>query len=114
MTTKTIQHEGCATVTVTEELPLFELTDAEGYDTKHPDIWTAFEKIALNLIDRNIKHYGSKAIFEIIRYERTLKIIEGELFKVNNNYTPYYAQKFLDKYPEHTGFFEIRTGGMER
>ena len=110
MTTKTL--------IAMKELPLFETdfetTEAGQYDKEHPDIWTEFERIALNLIDRSIKHYGAKAVFEIIRYWRTINKIEGEEFKCNNNYTAYYARKFAQKYPEYAGFFEIRNGSKER
>lgn len=105
---KTKIPEGCAHRIVEEKMPLFEENDAEQYDKDHSDIWIEFEKIALNLIDRGIKHYGAKAIFEIIRYWRTIKKIEDKDFKVNNNYTQYYAKKFMNKYPEYDGFFEIR------
>ena len=45
---------------------IFRLTDFEKYDRQHPDIWTEFEKITMELIRAGREHYGAKAIFEII------------------------------------------------
>ena len=91
-------------------MPLFdrqaEPADFELYDKEHPDIWQNFEKITLNLVRHGSKHYGSRAIFEIIRYHRFIE--KGDDYKVNNNYTKNYALKFMREYPQHDGFFETR------
>lgn len=82
-------------------------TNFEQYDLGHPEIWKQFREITLNLIRLGKKHYGAKAIFEIIRYHRFIEYGVGE-FKVNNNFTAYYARKFMRVFPEHNGFFETR------
>jgi len=79
----------------------------EQYDTHHPEIWKQFRDITFRLIFRNVKHYGAKAIFEIIRYHRTIEYGDTD-YKVNNNYTAYYARKFMRKFPGHQNFFETR------
>lgn len=91
-----------------ETQTLFDISEAERYDLDHPDIWIEFEKKALELAGKGIGHYGAKAIFEVIRFHRTIERVEGEDFKCNNNFTAYYARKFIEKYPEHEGFFELR------
>ena len=95
------------------DYPLFMRTipqpcDFDEYDRAHPDIWEHFERIALDLIRRGVKHYGSKAIFEIIRYHRTLDSGRNDFFRVNNNFTSRYARKFQSKHPQHADFFETR------
>jgi len=84
---------------------------ATRYDAKHPEIWEQFKKITFDLIRRGTKHYGAKAIFEIIRYHRIIEYGDDE-FKCNNNYTAYYARKFMNIYPEHKGFFETRKARL--
>ena len=79
---------------------------AVAYDSDYPEIWLKFEEYALRLINRGTKHYGAKAIFEVIRYHT--KINTNEEFKINNNYTAYYARKFHKQYPQYDGFFETR------
>lgn len=89
---------------------LFDTTDSsESYDRKHPEIWSEFVRITRQLISRGCCHYGSKAIFEIIRYHTAIRADgDGEPFKINNNHTKYYAIKFMRVFPQHEGFFEIR------
>ena len=77
-----------------------------GWHQRNPEVWKAFEAFALKLIARGMKHYGAKAIMEVVRYDQALKS-SGE-FKVNNNYSAYYARIFTLKYPQHKDFFEFR------
>jgi hypothetical protein len=101
----------CATVQNPEPvMPLFsqQQDGFSKYDAEHPDIWKAFEEIALNLILNGCAHYGSKAIFEVIRYEWLITKGKDDAFKVNNNFTADYARKFVRKYPEYKNFFELR------
>lgn len=83
------------------------LSDFEQYDAEHPEIWRQFRGITFGLIRRGKKHYGAKAISEIIRYHRIIEYGETE-FKVNNNFTAYYSRKFMKLFPQHNGFFETR------
>jgi len=82
------------------------LTKSEQYDSDNPQIWVEFKNIAIELILKGREHYGAKSIFEVIRYHTAVKG-KGE-FEVNNNYTAYYARKFMREYPEYDGFFETR------
>ena len=58
-------------------------------------------------------HYGSKAIFEELRYH-TFKKIGGKTFKVNNNYTSSMTRLMEMMFLETLGFFEKRRAGMSR
>lgn len=73
---------------------------------KHPDIWKAFEKMALKLINKGRNRYGAKTIIETIRYHSDVK--GGTPFKISNNYTAYYARIFTLKYPQHENFFQLK------
>lgn len=117
------RNNGCARVAEeVPDLPLFEQqkknqpptpSELPGdlqevlYDTQNPEIWAEFEKIALKLIRQGITHYGAKSIFEVIRWHRIVRANDKQ-FKINNNYTAYYARKFLQKYPQYQDFFETR------
>jgi hypothetical protein len=79
----------------------------EDYDRDNPEIWEKFETVALDLIARKVKHYGAKAIYEVIRYQTAIR--GGKDFKINNNYTAGYARKFTSKYPKWSKFFEMRS-----
>jgi len=80
------------------------------YNEAHPEVYKTFEKMALALINKGVKHYGSKAIIEAIRYHTS--VTEGKEFKINNNITPLFARVFENKYPQHQGFFEKRASKL--
>lgn len=80
----------------------------ELYDRENPQIWLKFESIALNLIHRGVRRYGSKAIFEIIRYQ-TIVGADRDDYKINNNYTAAYARKWQQEYPQYREFFSCRS-----
>lgn len=87
--------------------PVKTFTPFEIFDSENPQVWIEFKRIALGLIDRGVKHFGSKAIFEIIRYFRVMKTNDPD-YKLNNNWTAHFARKFINIYPEYEGFFEVR------
>lgn len=81
----------------------------EQFHASHPEIYAEFRQIALNLLKHGRSHYGSKAIFEVIRYHRALSgKSETELFKINNNYSSRYARKLMEENEQFRDFFEIR------
>ena len=56
--------------------------------------------------------YGSKAIFEELRFHTYLKDA-CHLFKVNNNFTGSMALLVTTLFPEITGFFQIKKNHLE-
>ena len=76
------------------------------YHTSNSKVWEEFQKLALDLIASGVAHYGAKAIQEVIRFHRAIRSDAG--YKVNNNYSSFYARVFCLKYPEHKDFFETR------
>lgn len=77
------------------------------YFASRPDIWQAFEKVTLRLIERGVERIGAKCIMENIRYGLALKNGKDE-FKICNTYTAGYARVFAIKHPQHADFFELR------
>lgn len=78
---------------------------------QHPDVWEAFERIALELIAEGRTHYGSKAIIEQVRFHMRTSSREP---KIQNNHTAYFARRFVRLHPEHRGFFRFRKTAAER
>ena len=70
---------------------------------KNPGIYALFVKFTMLTIKAGKKHFGAKAIMERVRWE-TMEQGKG-MFKINNNYTAYYARLFEEKNPEHKGYF---------
>jgi hypothetical protein len=81
----------------------------ERFDQAHPEMYEAFRAIADDLLRRGRRHYGSKAIFEMIRYHRLLSgQDDNEPFKINNSYSSRYARKLIDEDERFRDFFELR------
>ena len=79
------------------------------FDADHPEIYEEFCQIARNLLHHGRSHYGSKAIFEVIRYHRALSgQSDTDPFKINNNYSSRYARKLMEEDARFRGFFELR------
>jgi len=91
------------------KLKVMKTLDTKGreYDEKHPEIWTEFVRIAKVLKSKGHKRYSARGIFEVIRFEAPLTLFDE--YKVNNNFTKYYALKLMKEYKEFEGFFEIRN-----
>lgn len=78
----------------------------EKYDKENPQIYKEFEKTTRTLIGVGKKNYSAMAIMQIIRWHSE---VEGnDSYKVNHNYFPLYARKFMDLNPEHKGFFRTK------
>ena len=78
------------------------------YHHKNPHVYAAFRTIALRLYERGVRHYGAKAIMEIVRYETIIRA-QTEPLKTNNNYTSRYARLLATNDSRFADFFEFRT-----
>ena len=79
---------------------------ALAFHRAHPEVMAEFCRLALNAIERGVEHWGAKGVMEVVRWK--LEVEGGQVFKINNNFTAFYARGFERKYPEHKGFFEFR------
>lgn len=77
------------------------------YDERHPGIYDKFKEIAMGLWDRGYRKMGADYVIRIMRW-RTGTGAEGEEYKVNHNYFPYYARKMMLEFPEYQGMFNLR------
>lgn len=96
----------------------------EAFHKKHPEVWRLFVRFTQELIAAGHRHYSAKGIFERIRWEqdvvgsRPFKTESGKIsfaegsvrrpFKLNNNYSSFYARRFMKMYPDHDGVFRTR------
>lgn len=82
---------------------------AQDFHDKHPDVWRMFKAYTISLINRGFKNYGAKSVMERIRWEKAYADENGiNTFKINNNYTAFYARRFMTMYPLYEGFFRLR------
>lgn len=83
------------------------------YHEKNPHIYDAFEMLTLRTIKKGFKHYGSKGIFEILRWRTGIQAGGDDPFKINNNFAPLYSRLFEEKHPEHIGFFRKKKSKFD-
>ena len=82
---------------------------AAAFSKQNPFVSVLFIKFTKEIISRGFQNYSAKAIFERIRWETDEADVDGKSsFKLNNNYTAWYARKFMERYPEYDGFFRTR------
>lgn len=82
---------------------------AEAFSDANPIVQRLFVRFTMEAISRGFTHYSSKSIFERIRWETDQADSDGQsTFKINNNYTSWYARRFMEIHPEHSGFFRTR------
>lgn len=72
-----------------------------------PAFWREFVRLTLRMIAAGRRHYGAKAIAEVVRFHRALTP-DDEGFHVNNNHVTHLARAFARTYPEHATFFSFR------
>ena len=76
------------------------------------DVLDSFEKLAFAVIKAGFKRYSADAVLHRIRWFMQIERGSRE-FKCNNNWGPILARWFMQKHPEHVGFFELRISQYE-
>ena len=80
------------------------------FHKENPKVWEYFVKFTFEVIERGFSKYSVNGVFERIRWETDQADADGKsTFKLNNNYSAFFARWFMDLYPEHSGFFRLRA-----
>jgi hypothetical protein len=82
------------------------------YDAKNPQVYESFKRITMKTITKGFANYSAKGILELIRWHSGVSA-EGDVFKVNNNYSSFYARKFEKEFPEYKDFFRKRNSKFD-
>jgi hypothetical protein len=79
------------------------------FHAANPKVWELFVKFTFEKIRKKFDHYSCRGVFHRIRWETDQVPTEGEdVFKLNNNHSPFYARRFMKMYPVYEGFFRVR------
>lgn len=84
----------------------------EHFHKLNPAVLDAIVRIAKQLKGRGFRQAGMKLIFERLRWLYALQT-SGEDYKLNNNYTAFYARLVMHQHPELDGFFKLRKQRIE-
>lgn len=93
------------------QLNLFDRTSKRRFDAwlaANPHVWELFALYSNEAIRAGHEHYSADAIVHRIRWHVSVET-RGDEFKINNNYVAFLARMFADCFPQHAGFFRMRT-----
>lgn len=89
------------------------ITPAEKFDEYHrlnPQVYSALEQMARDLINKGRRKVGIKMLMEVLRWNYQMQTQDPNSdFKINNNYAPYYARLLIQNNPTWADVFELRT-----
>jgi hypothetical protein len=77
---------------------------------QHPEVYTQLVELATKAKTRGRRKWGVKALFEVLRWQREFSDLpsDAEDFKLNNNYTAFYARLIMANESYLAGYFETR------
>ena len=81
------------------------------FHTNNPEIYNLFVKFTTMATQRK-QYYSAKAVFHRIRWETMMSSDTHKLlddFKIDDGWISHYARKFMDDFPQHSGFFKTKV-----
>ena len=79
------------------------------YDRENPQVYAVLRKLALQARRAGRSRLGMKMLWEVARWQLSLSAADDSPFRLNNNYTAFYARKLMREEPELAGMFELRA-----
>ena len=81
----------------------------EAFHHANPRVYSELVEMARGLRARGIRHYGIAALYEVLRYNSTLRTgDEGSPYKLSNDYRAFYAREIMRRCPDLEGFFTTK------
>lgn len=82
----------------------------EAFHNEHPEVFDELRALCRRWLERGRARWSIWSAFAVLRWERRLAGLPApdELYKLNNNYTGYYARKLMEEDPSLEGIFELR------
>jgi hypothetical protein len=68
----------------------------------NPAMWDMFKEYAIH-IGKTQRKFSAGGIFHIMRYQTEIVEVGGK-FKVNQNFSSWYARKFIAEFPQYDVF----------
>lgn len=83
------------------------------FHAANPHVYQKLREIALFVRARGHRRFGVKALFERLRWISLFETT-GDPYRLNNNYTAYYARLLMAREPALAGLFELRASRADR
>lgn len=80
----------------------------ERFHSENPQVYAWLRHQALLLKKRGHHRYSIKTLLEVLRWRSDVRTDGRDGFKLNNDFTAYYARLLMQREPELAGFFETR------
>lgn len=80
----------------------------DAFDAANPRVWQLFVRFTQERIRLGFRHYSADAILHRVRWDTDTVADDGSGFKINNNWTSFYARKWAAAYPQQADFFRRR------
>lgn len=77
------------------------------FHAENPAVYQMFKKYFFELYTSGARKTSAKLITERVRWESMIKT-NGEPYKINNNFTSYYARLFIKDFSSFKDCFETR------
>lgn len=74
----------------------------------NPRVFNLFTRFCFELINRGCTHCSADMIGHRVRFEMVGDVVTKEPVKINNNHIRFYADLFIENYPQHGTFFNRR------
>ena len=79
----------------------------ERHHAENPHIYRMFCHYALKAAEVR-KYYSAKSVFHRVRWETQI-VERNSDYKIDDGWISHYARKFMEDFPQHEGFFELRV-----
>ena len=96
------------------QLPLFPDTPSSeeafaAFHEENPQVYLWLRDQALHLVRLgHRKRFGIRTLWEALRWQRLRTSCSDGEYKLNNNYTRFYARLLMENEPELAGLFQTR------
>ncbi len=87
------------------------------FDQCNPEVWEMFKSFARELICAGQRKFSADAILHRIRWQIAINNISnpnGDRYKINNNFSAFYARKWRTENREFADFFSTRSSIADR
>lgn len=88
--------------------PAVVLERFKEWHSQNPHIYREFKLLAIQMKQTGRERYSARTIMEVMRWHYDLRT-KGDVFELNDNFTPIYVRLLIHNHPEFANFFELRT-----
>ena len=78
------------------------------FHAENPNVYVELRRLALELVDVGHERISIARLFEVLRWQHSLRTTDESGFKLNNSYRSRYSRLLMDREARLAGKFEVR------